>query len=80
MCRIMEHFVHDQVIIFSIVCFAIKVTNRANNLITIYYSGSHKMKGTAHVLFRVATCHRGSYACNRCVALITGAVMLVTGA
>ena len=27
----------------------------------VYYSGSHKMKGTAHALFRVATCHRMCY-------------------
>ena len=39
------------------------------------------MKGIAHALFGVATCHRlitGCDTCNRGVMLITRAVMLVT--
>ena len=47
-------------------------------IIHIYYSGSHKMKGTAHVLFCVTTWHTSGHACSRGVMLITGVVTLVT--
>ena len=39
----------------------------------LYYSGSHKMKGTAHALFRVATRKQGRGAHSTGVELITGA-------
>ena len=38
----------------------------------VCYSGSHKMKGIAHVLFCVTTWHKSCHARNRGVTLITG--------
>ena len=52
----------------------------------LYYSESHKMKGTAHALFRVASRHRmcyeiiGDHAHNRAITLITEAITLITEA
>ena len=39
----------------------------------LYYPGSHKMKGTEHMLFCVTTRHTSGHARNRGVTLITRA-------